>query len=271
MTKPRTKHPSTEPQENTREPQDDPNIKSQESATLDDTSFEDVRLAIAKGKLDIRRFGFILLLVSIALFTIGYALTTLSAAMVNYHQLALEERTVTQNGEVRQVPRYRSISRYKINNNNNDEVETKFSRAGSLLTGLYFYALVNALHWLLEFGIANIRAIVLIPFFLFLAGSAFVYYSLWPKELQTPNNAFTLSIIIGAIHGIFTFLLILFAHVFFNSFSALLGSPHHFVGQLSGILLPGLVIVFFTDMIYAGFAGIVLGVFHKLRLIFSQT
>ncbi|MEW6236487.1 MAG: hypothetical protein AB1656_13960 [Candidatus Omnitrophota bacterium] len=212
------------------------------SSTVEETPF------------DLRRFLAACAVVSLVIFMCGYLLMIVAVIQIDYAGLVFAGvRSTDENGVEHFSPHYYRLSAYAVGAN-----ESLFSRTGALGTGLYFYSIVNALHWIVEMQYENIRMIVFLPLLVIFFGTYYLFYKFLPDRNRTNSRAALLGFGVGAFHAVFTIVFVLSGTFISSDFSAFYTSNHHYVGQLTGIMLPSMTILLLTGMTYGGIAGGVL-------------
>ena len=198
-----------------------------------------------------------MLFTSLLIFAVGYGLTTLWVEAASYPQLPFKgEVQLRDTGEAYFNAYYPKFRRYAIVNNPAEAgTESYFSRAGVLGTGVFFYATVNAPHWIFELTVYNLRGMVLIPFLVILAGCYFFLFRGLPLGMQTEDNAISYCSLIGILHAVWVALMLLVGQGLSVSVSTLFMRPNYYGGQFLGTLLPGIVIIIITGLFYGAIVG----------------
>ncbi len=143
--------------------------------------------------------------------------------------------------------------------------ENYFTRVGRVGTGLFFYSVFNAPHWIFELKFRNIGALFLVPFVAMLFATFYFFFYLIPSSMQTRTNAVTYSTFIGFLHAVLLGLIILICYLVWPNFAAFFESSVIYEGQMVGSVMPGLIIILLTDVLYGAIVGGILSFVCEIR------
>lgn len=131
---------------------------------------------------------------------------------------------------------------------------------GFLGTGFYIYTITNALHWTLEFQNRYLGFLVWLPFLIIAAGCSFYYFYFLPPRARSRDSAIFLSTLFSGLHAMLLIVLMFFVAAVSSSFGALYDMPVlNNGGQMIGLMLPGVFVLFMTNIFYGAIVGVVLG------------
>lgn len=219
------------------------------------------------------RLSLLILMMGLVAFVSGYLITVIMTDLViQYDELVLSgEKWVDNNGKERFRHYYQDFRPYVVKYGPDQvPVESKFTHIGVLGTGIYFYGIINALHWIIEFKLQYLGGLVTVPFIVLLISSVLLNFKVIPSELLTERTLFLSCLFMSIIHALMVILFILVANFISPTFSSLLDTPFHNVGQIFGLLLPSACIILLTNMVYGGIIGGILSTFYPFYILLSK-
>ncbi len=219
------------------------------------------------------RLSLLILMMGLVAFVSGYLITIIMTDLViQYDELVLSgEKWVDNNGKERFRHYYPDLRLYVVKFGP-DQVpqESKFSQMGILGTGLYFYGIINALHWIIEFKLQYLGGLVTIPFIVLLIGSVILNFKVLPSEYLSERTIFLSALFMSMVHALLLIILIILGILISPTYSSLLDMPFHNVGQIFGLLLPSAFIILLTNMVYGGIIGGILSTFYPFYALLSK-
>ncbi|GEM_PF-4287706 len=232
----------------------------------------DSAFSAAKSSLSQWQILFRICMITLVIFLGGLFFTTISVELIGYRNLPnLGEIVQRDNGSIVFQEYYPVFRRLAIVDTPGIAGSDNYlNRVGMLGTGIFFYAVLNAPHWIFEINFRNIGALFLVPFFSVLIGSFFFYFYLIPSSMQTSQRAVSLPSLIGLLHAGFMSLVVVAAYLFKPDFSILFSNLSLYSGQIIGRMLPGVYIMLLTGILYGAIAGGILSVIHKVRGLYHQ-
>ncbi len=231
------------------------------------TVSSDKTRAVKPQELQVQHVFYRICLITLLIFAGGLLFTTVSVEFIGYDELPnMGEVVQRDDGTIRFEAYYPFFRRFAIV----EEAETAgeenwFTRAGKFGTGLFFYSIVNAPHWIFEVNFRNIGALFLVPFVGILIGGFYLFFFLLPDSMQSRENAVRLPTFIGVLHAILVSLIIILALVLWPNYHSLYANARFYGGQLAGSLLPAVFILLLAGTLYGSVAGGILTVIHEVR------
>ena len=217
--------------------------------------------------------------ITVLVFLGGYIATLIGMEMAGFTKLPLVgELRMGQDGKPNFANYYPFFGQYAIHNESTPTpIESQFSRVGTLGSGLFFYAVLNALQWTFEMQLQNVGGMFLIPLFSILCGGFVIVFKMLPRSKQTGDNAVLLSLLLGVSHAILVALVVYLGTLASSRFGSLFDSPYFYVLEMirrivPGLfILPGLILMGFTGLTYGAIAGGILSAVVRLRKISEAT
>jgi hypothetical protein len=208
----------------------------------------------------------IIMLASVGIFLGGFILMVLASEIVGYKNLPNTGKVIVVDGHEQFAPSYPYFRQFIISDPGKplDQQNTKFHAITFLGRGLFFYTVTNAPHWILEMKFINLRMIAFIPFISLLIGCGIFFIRFFPPSLLSEKNILELSITICVFHAVLVIAFTILFTLLSSTFHSMFGSPHFYVGELIGVLVPGFIIILVTGL----FFGAIIGAIYSVALHF---
>ncbi len=229
-----------------------------------------------ESHVDFRRFFLIVFSVVAGVILVEMTLTILIVNVIGYQDLPIRGEMIRDDkGEPYFEPYYSNLYfRFRVDENRREQpTETKLTRAGGLATGIFFYTVLNAPHWIWEMKFRNIGAMAAIPFIGIVFACFFLYANYLPNRLKPCDKAVAFCTTVGILHslivGALLFLIQLLGLIWPDA-ASLYEYPTVYYGQFTGALLPAAVIMFLTGIVYGTITGVLLYPFAGYVTAFNQ-
>jgi hypothetical protein len=214
-----------------------------------------------------------MLAVSLGIFFVGFCLTWLYVEMLDYQKLPSKGNTImygNRNYWIESYPSLRSYAKTGSNIRRGTE-SSRFEDIGSIGTGLFFFSLINSMHWIVEMSIHALGNIVFIPPVLIILGSIIFFFNMLPPPMQTRTTGLYCSYGIGLLYSIL-FLIVWYSLIlYWDTFSHMFGRPYMFSGDQMIIKFAAFPIILMTGIFYGAIAGGILYFVAAFREVWSQS
>lgn len=197
-----------------------------------------------------------MVLVAFVMFWIGFLLTTAISEWIGFKNFPTEGSiSVQRDGQQVFAPAHPTFRHFAVIGANHPlgKEPTRFDPVGIFGRGLFFYSIANAPHWNMELRFTNTKAIAFVPFLVLLAGCLFLF-QLLPRSMWTGETILRYAISISVLHALFCVLMLTATYLFYPAFRVLFAYPLY-VGELLGVLFPGLVVILTTSILIGAMIG----------------